>query len=99
MNRLQGIGVAAGVAQTTQDRVENDPQLDALDWLTELDATNFGRWPVAAPSVKMSDTPQHAGGQVGRAAPTYGEHNYEVYEEVLGLSKDEVDELAEEDAI
>jgi len=99
MNRLQAIGVAAGVAQTTQDRVENDSQLVALDWLTELDATNFGRWPVAAPSVKMSDTPQYAGGQVGRGAPTYGEHNYEVYEEVLGLSKDEVDELAEEDAI
>lgn len=99
MNRLQAIGVAAGVAQTTQDRVENDPQLVALDWLTELDATNFGRWPVAAPSVKMSDTPQYAGGLVGRAAPTYGEHNYEVYEEVLGLSRDEVDELAEEDAI
>ncbi|MEV0184247.1 CoA transferase [Streptomyces sp. NPDC050625] len=99
MNRLQLIGVAAGVAQTTQDRVENDPQLAALDWLTELDATNFGRWPVAAPSVKMSDTPQYAGGRVGRGAPTYGEHNYEVYEELLGLSRDEVDSLAAEDAI
>lgn len=99
MNRLQFIGVAAGVAQTTQDRVENDPQLAALDWLTELDATNFGRWPVAAPSVKMSDTPQHAGGRVGKGAPTYGEHNYEVYEELLGLSRDEVDGLAAEDAI
>jgi crotonobetainyl-CoA:carnitine CoA-transferase CaiB-like acyl-CoA transferase len=99
MNRLQAIGVAAGVAQTTQDRVENDPQLAALDWLTELDATNFGRWPVAAPSVKMSDTPQYAGGRVGRGAPTYGEHNYEVYEELLGLSRDEVDGLAAEDAI
>ncbi|UGQ11142.1 CoA transferase [Yinghuangia sp. ASG 101] len=99
MNRLQAIGVAAGVAQTTRDRVENDPQLAALNWLTELDATNFGRWPVAAPSVTMSDTPQYAGGRVGRGAPTYGEHNYEVYEELLGLSRDEVDGLADEDAI
>lgn len=99
MHRLQAIGIAAGVAQTAQDRVDNDPQLAALGWLTELDATNFGRWPVAAPSVRMSDTPQHAGGQVGRGAPTYGEHNYEVYEELLGLSRDEVDELAAEDAI
>ncbi|GAA1948401.1 hypothetical protein GCM10009798_04470 [Nocardioides panacihumi] len=99
MERLQAIGVAAGVAQTAQDRVETDPQLAALDWLTELDATNFGRWPVAAPSVRMSETPQHAGGQVDRGAPTYGEHNYDVYEEVLGLSRDEVDELAEQDAI
>jgi crotonobetainyl-CoA:carnitine CoA-transferase CaiB-like acyl-CoA transferase len=99
MNRLQAIGVAAGVAQTAQDRVESDPQLVALAWLTELDATDFGRWPVAAPSVRMSETPQHAGGQVGRGAPTYGEHNYEVYEELLGLSRDDVDELAAEDAI
>jgi crotonobetainyl-CoA:carnitine CoA-transferase CaiB-like acyl-CoA transferase len=47
----------------------------------------------------MSDTPQYAGGRVGRGAPTYGEHNYEVYEELLGLSRDEVDGLAAEDAI
>jgi crotonobetainyl-CoA:carnitine CoA-transferase CaiB-like acyl-CoA transferase len=99
MERLQAAGVASGVAQTAQDRVEADSQLSALNWLTELDATNFGRWPVAAPSVQMSDTPQYAGGQVGRAAPTYGEHNYEVYSEVLGLSRDEVDELAAEDAV
>ncbi|MFJ9390803.1 CoA transferase [Nocardioides sp. NPDC101246] len=99
MQRLQAVGIAAGVAQTAQDRVENDPQLASLEWLTELDATNFGHWPVAAPSVKMCDTPQYAGGQVGRGAPIYGEHNYEVYEELLGLSRDEVDELAEEDAI
>ncbi|MBM9464038.1 CoA transferase [Aeromicrobium sp. YIM 150415] len=99
MNRLQGAGIAAGIAQTAQDRVENDPQLRELDWLTELDATNFGRWPVAAPSVRMSDTPQHAGGRVDAGAPTYGEHNYEVYEELLGLSRDEVDDLAEQEAI
>ncbi|WP_238005744.1 CoA transferase [Dactylosporangium sp. AC04546] len=99
MERLQAVGVAAGVAQTTRDRVENDPQLAALEWLTELDATNFGHWPVAAPSVKMGDTPQYAGGRVGRGAPTYGEHNYEVYAELLGLSTDEVDELAAQEAI
>ncbi|MDQ7903873.1 CoA transferase [Phytohabitans sp. ZYX-F-186] len=99
MERLQAAGVAAGVAQTAQDRVERDPQLAALDWLTELDATEFGRWPVAAPSVKLSGTPQHAGGLVDRAAPTYGEHNHEVYGRLLGLSSDEVDALRAEGAI
>ncbi|BBZ31220.1 CoA transferase (plasmid) [Mycolicibacterium madagascariense] len=99
MHRLQEAGIAAGVAQTAQDRVEYDPQLRQLDWLTELDATNFGRWPVAAPSVKLSDTPQYAGGPVGRAAAAYGEHNHEVYHEVLGLSADEVDALADEGVI
>ncbi len=99
MERLQGVGVAAGVAQTAQDRVEGDPQLAALDWLTELEATDFGRWPVAAPSVRMSDTPQHAGGQVDRGAATYGEHNHDVYGRLLGLSRTEVDALAADGVI
>lgn len=99
MARLQSAGVAAGVAQTAADRVDRDPQLAALHWLTELDATDFGRWPVAAPSVTLSDTPQHAGGPVDRAAPTYGEHNHEVYGRLLGLSAAEVDALATEGII
>ncbi|MCW2495291.1 CoA transferase [Jatrophihabitans sp.] len=93
MEALQTAGVPAGVAQTAADRYDRDPQLRALDWLTELEATNFGRWPVAAPSVKMSETPQHAGGIVNRAAPAYGEHNYEVYGSLLGMSEEEVDAL------
>lgn len=96
MDRLQGVGIAAGVAQTAQDRAERDPQLRHLNWLTELDATNFGRWPVAAPSITMSETPQHIGGQVDAGAAAYGEHNYEVYQDLLGLSVDEVDALAAE---
>jgi crotonobetainyl-CoA:carnitine CoA-transferase CaiB-like acyl-CoA transferase len=99
MERLQGAGIAAGVAQTAEDRADRDPQLRELQWLTELDATNFGRWPVAAPSVKMSETPQFIGGLVGRAAPAYAEHNYEVYGDVLGLTSAEVDELAAEGVI
>ncbi|WP_216892318.1 CaiB/BaiF CoA-transferase family protein [Nocardia alni] len=99
MTRLQDIGIAAGVVQTAEDRVERDPQLRSLNWLTELEATDFGRWPVAAPSVSLSDNPQYIGGPVGRAAPTYGEHNYDVYKELLGLSADEVDGLAAEGVI
>ena len=97
--RLQRAGVAAGVAQTAADRVDRDPQLRHLNWLTELEATDFGRWPIAETSVKMSATPQHAGGPVNRAAPAYGEHNAEVYQDLLGLSPDEVAELAATGAI
>jgi crotonobetainyl-CoA:carnitine CoA-transferase CaiB-like acyl-CoA transferase len=82
------------VAQTAADRIDRDPQLAALNWLTELEATDFGRWPVAETSVRMSATPQHAGGPVDRAAPAYGEHNHEVYGSLLGLSGDEIDRLA-----
>jgi crotonobetainyl-CoA:carnitine CoA-transferase CaiB-like acyl-CoA transferase len=47
----------------------------------------------------MSETPQYAGGPVGRAAPTYGEHNHEVYQELLGLSRADVDALAADGVI
>jgi crotonobetainyl-CoA:carnitine CoA-transferase CaiB-like acyl-CoA transferase len=93
MELLQGVGVPAGVAQDAQDRVELDPQLEHLSWLTELDASGLGRWPVAEGSVKMSETPPHIGGPIDRAAALYGEHNDEVYAELLGLSAAEVEEL------
>jgi crotonobetainyl-CoA:carnitine CoA-transferase CaiB-like acyl-CoA transferase len=99
MEKLQTAGVAAGVAQTAADRADSDPQLAALHWLTELDATDFGRWPVAAPSVTMSQTPQYIGGLVGRGAPTYGEHNAEVYAELLGLSSEDLSALAADGVI
>jgi crotonobetainyl-CoA:carnitine CoA-transferase CaiB-like acyl-CoA transferase len=94
MARLQEAGVPAGVAQTAEDRVERDPQLESLEWLTELVASDFGTWPVAEASVKMSETPPYAGGQIGRGAPIYGEHNYKVYGDLLGLSESEVDQLS-----
>lgn len=97
--RLQSAGVAAGVAQTAEDRADHDPQLASLRWLTELEATDFGRWPVADSSVRMSATPPHAGGRVDRAAPVYGEHNREVYGSLLGLSDAEIDRLAADGVI
>jgi crotonobetainyl-CoA:carnitine CoA-transferase CaiB-like acyl-CoA transferase len=93
MDLLQRTGVAAGVAQDAEDRVVRDPQLEHLHWLTELDAAKLGRWPVAESSVKMSETPPHIGGPIDRGAADYGEHNHEVYAELLGLSADEVDAL------
>jgi crotonobetainyl-CoA:carnitine CoA-transferase CaiB-like acyl-CoA transferase len=99
MDRLQRAGVAAGVAQTAEDRCEADPQLRHLNWLTELDGTKIGTWPLAEVPIGMSETPTHIGGRIDRAAPCYGEHNYEVFEEFLGLSHDEVDALAEEGVI
>ena len=93
MEALQDVGVPAGVAQDAEDRVERDPQLEHLQWLTELDAATLGRWPVAECSVKMSETPPYIGGWIDRGAAAYGEHNEEVYGELLGLSGAEVEEL------
>lgn len=99
MLQLQAAGVAAGVAQTAEDRADWDPQLRHLNWLTEVDADQLGRWPVAEASVRFSETPTHAGGRIDRGAPTYGEHNHEVYSQLLGFSEKDLARLAAEDVI
>jgi len=99
MAKLQAAGVPAGVCQNAQDRYENDPQLDHNDWLTELDQTEIGRWPVKEFPVRLSKTPAYIGGVVGRSGPNYGEDNYDVYGRILGLTRGEVDQLAAQDVI
>lgn len=99
MHRLQQAGVPAGVCQTAEDRCDHDPQLAALNWLTEVTGTKIGRWPVAEVAVKMSESPPYIGGRLDRGAPCYGEDNHYVYGELLGMSADEITALADEGVI
>jgi crotonobetainyl-CoA:carnitine CoA-transferase CaiB-like acyl-CoA transferase len=96
MARLQAAGVAAGVCQTAEDRCDHDPQLAALDWMTEVIGSKIGRWPVPEFPVKLSRTPSHAGGPIGRGAPCYGEDNHFILGSLLGYSTAEIEALAEE---
>ena len=75
MLALQRAGVPAGVCQTAEDRCDHDPQLAALEWLTEVTGTKIGRWPLAEVPVKMSASPAYIGGRIDRGAPGYGEDN------------------------
>jgi crotonobetainyl-CoA:carnitine CoA-transferase CaiB-like acyl-CoA transferase len=99
MHALQHEGVPAGVCQTTEDRCEQDPQLAALGWLREVTGTKIGEWPVGEYPLQMSATPGSIAGRVQRGAPCYGEDNYEVFGELLGLTNAEVDRLAEQGVI
>ena len=99
MTGLQAAGVPAGVCQTAEDRCDRDPQLGALEWLTEVSGTKIGRWPIAEVPVKMSESPPYVGGRIDRGAPCYGEDNRYVYGELLGMSSREIDGLAEEGVI
>ena len=99
MLALQRAGVPAGVCQTAGDRCDNDPQLAALSWLTEVTGTKIGRWPIAEVPVKLSESPAYIGGRIDRGAPCYGEDNNYVYGELLGMSGEEVKALAEEGVI
>src|SRR5262249_9703778 len=99
MRDLQRAGVPAGVCQTAGDRCERDPQLAALEWLTEVTGTKIGRWPLAEVPIKMSESPAWIGGRIDRGAPCYGEDNEYVYGEPLGMSSQEIKALADEGVI
>ena len=99
MEELQTRGVPAGVCQTAGDRCDRDPQLAHLNWLTEVEGSKIGRWPVAEFPVKLSETPAYMGGPINRGAPCYGEDNEWVLGELLGLSKAEMTRLADEGVI
>jgi crotonobetainyl-CoA:carnitine CoA-transferase CaiB-like acyl-CoA transferase len=99
MAELQAAGVPAGVCQTAADRVDLDPQLAHLNWLTEVTGTRIGTWPVAEVPVKMSATPATVAGPTNRGAPCYGEDNGYVYGELLGMTDREIAQLAAEGVI
>jgi crotonobetainyl-CoA:carnitine CoA-transferase CaiB-like acyl-CoA transferase len=99
MNLLQAAGVAAGVVQNAEDRCDHDPQLAALNWLTEIKGTKIGTWPVPELPMKLSETPAYIGGPIDRGAPCYGEDNTYILREMLGFSDTEIAKLAAEDVI
>jgi crotonobetainyl-CoA:carnitine CoA-transferase CaiB-like acyl-CoA transferase len=94
MAALQRAGVPAGVCQTAEDRCDHDPQLQALEWLTEVTGSKIGRWPVAEVPVKLSESPAYIGGRIDRGAPCYGEDNEYVLGQLLGMSQAEIAQLA-----
>ena len=99
MQRLQEAGVAAGVCQDAQDRLEVDPQLAHLNWLTEVEHTEMGAWPTKEVPVKWSHTPPFMGGPIDRGAPCYGEDNHYVLGELLGMGTSEIARLADDGVI
>ena len=47
----------------------------------------------------MSESPAYIGGRIDRGAPMYGEDNNYVFGELLGMSSQEIEALAEEGVI
>ena len=98
-DRLQKAGVPAGVCQTTEDRVERDPQLKHLKWLIPLPNAEVGTWPIKDVPFHFANATVDQGGPIGRASPCYGEDNDYVYGELLKLSAQERSELEKEGVI
>ena len=86
MERCQDTGVLAMPVQSSEDRVERDPQLSARGMYKEMDHPVFG-------SRKYQNTPFRLSGaevQAREPAPLIGQHTRSVAQNLLGLSREDV---------
>jgi len=88
MHTLQAAGVAAMPVMSSRD-LFTDPHLMARGLGVEMEHPVVGRRTVIGPPWALSGTPA----RVERPAPLLGEHNYQVFGELLGLPTREIDEL------
>jgi len=82
--------------QSPKDILEN-PQLQALGYFVDVEHPELGttiKYP-GAPYYHISDAPW----RISRRAPLIGEHNSDIYEKELGLSKEQLAVLKQEGAI
>jgi len=94
MQTLQKAGVPAGRVGTTQDQMDNDPQLLAREFYQTREHPELGTYRPPRQPCLLSKTPC----QVKRA-PLIGEHNEEVLKGFLGLSDEEIEMLIVEEVI
>jgi len=95
MNRLQKAGVAAGVAQVSQERMDVDPQQKHLNMYPTFTHSAMGPCRVEEVPCLFSRTPV----KVRASSPCVGEHNDYVLGEVLGFSDEEIAALIEEGVV
>ena len=77
------------------DQVANDPHLLKREMIIEVDQPVSSKVKAPGSVFKLSKTP----GDVKLPAPTLGEHNYEVFRELLGYSDEEIRKLADDGII
>ncbi len=93
METLQAAGVRAGIVSRLSD-LFSDPQLAHRKVWRELPHPELERFHYVAPPFVLSETPAEL-----RRSPLLGEHNEQVYREILGLSQQEVDALVADGVI
>jgi crotonobetainyl-CoA:carnitine CoA-transferase CaiB-like acyl-CoA transferase len=94
MMTLQAAGIAAGKVGTTEDQMENDPQLKYRNFYQEREHPELGKYrPPRQPCV-LSKTPCEI-----RRAPLLGEHTEYAFKEILGMTDEEIEEYVVEGVI
>jgi crotonobetainyl-CoA:carnitine CoA-transferase CaiB-like acyl-CoA transferase len=82
----QAAGVPAMPIQSSEDRVEHDPQLRARGHYQPAEHPIIGTWPIQGAPWQMSGTPT----PIAHGAPICGEHNIEILVDMLGVSREEL---------
>jgi crotonobetainyl-CoA:carnitine CoA-transferase CaiB-like acyl-CoA transferase len=94
LDLLRNAGIPCGQVRTVAQALE-DPQLRARNMILDLDHPKAGRMRVTGTPIKLS------GGDSIKptAPPTHGQHNREVFCDLLGLSAAELESLRREEVI
>lgn len=95
LDAFEAHGVPAGRIYSAKDIV-NDPQYRAREMISDVEHPVLGKYPMPGIVPKLARTPGEVR-WVGAMKP--GEHNEEVYGELLGLSAEELADLAERGVI
>lgn len=80
-------GVPCGAVLNASD-IHNDPHLEERGMITTMDHPARGKFKMPGFPVQLADSPVEM-----EHAPLLGEHNLEVYDELLGLTREEVKAL------
>lgn len=89
MRRLQAAGVGAGVVQRGEELIEHDPQLRHRGFWQVLAHPTLGDYHAPQHAFQLPDAPLTL-----RRSRMIGEDTSEVLQSVLGMSEDEIAELA-----
>ena len=87
-------GIPAGPVNTITEAVM-DPQISAREMIVDLDHPGIGKVPVAGIVPKLSKTP----GSIQTPVPGIGQHNKEIFGDLLKCSEQEIAQLKEDGII
>jgi benzylsuccinate CoA-transferase BbsF subunit len=94
MHELQRVGVAAAPSLSNEALYE-DPHLEERGTFLQVDHPHLKKDWVLAPPCSFSETPA----SIRRHAPSLGEHSQRIFEQLLGMSPEEIETLKEEQVI
>ena len=94
IQELEAAGIPAGPVYSVAD-VLADPHIKARNMIVEIEYPEVGKITIPAVPIKLSETDT----TIQKRAPMVGEHNDEVYCQLLGYSKEKLGRLSQEGVI